>query len=646
MFSVVIFLNHTMKKLIFISILIFFLAGIAFAQQQSEIPKLDINPDPFVETNKVIDSIVQYTYPEQNDSSFLHKWLYNHFKDGGSHEAVMYYWNPAFRAWSPPLGKYVYAFDPEGRLQVQSHYTYRYSNGTWKGCDSDGCGKKEWVYDTMGNQILWTQSYWNRNVRDWWIYQIKENLYDWSGNMVLESSKYRDQSYDLYWYGGKNEFSYDGVGNQTGHVSYGWSGGDPYDWRPNYKEERSFDGNGNITKYVIYSWQGGWTGRTNWYGSTGWAMVEFKYDSDARKRSVLLYKWDSVLNDWILDIEEESVLDAYGRLISEMGIQFTDYAMINPARKEYAYNESGEKISEITTSWIDWVGSWRDRVKNEYTYDSLGRKVQDIASNWDGQTQSWLKSRKNEFAYDPAGNQVLYIISNWNSDLNEWMGYGYEGKQEWAFDSSGNEVLYVVYDWDTGKKDWVGSLKTEHEYDKSGKMILLARYGWDNKAGEWKGDGINGKKEWGYNSNGQLISETEYLWNTEDTDWQEKIKLTVIYNSDGDPAEYRQSWWNPDLGKWEKVLRYFFHYKSGVTGKPEIIANNIQLYPNPTEGQITISGLSLPTDIMLYSIQGQLLKTYTGVTGGIDISDLPTGVYLLKLTWGNNAIVKKTVIKK
>ncbi|MCX6223211.1 MAG: hypothetical protein NTV01_00400, partial [Bacteroidia bacterium] len=89
-----------MKKLISLSIFALFLAVNAFAQQQSEIPKLDINPDPFVQTNKVIDSIYQYTYPAQNDSVFLHKWVYNHLKEGDVHEAVLYYWNPSFRAWS------------------------------------------------------------------------------------------------------------------------------------------------------------------------------------------------------------------------------------------------------------------------------------------------------------------------------------------------------------------------------------------------------------------------------------------------------------------------------------------------------------------------------------------------------------------
>ncbi|MCX6223701.1 MAG: T9SS type A sorting domain-containing protein, partial [Bacteroidia bacterium] len=109
---------------------------------------------------------------------------------------------------------------------------------------------------------------------------------------------------------------------------------------------------------------------------------------------------------------------------------------------------------------------------------------------------------------------------------------------------------------------------------------------------------------------------------------------------------YSQNAWNPDSGEWEKVLGYFFHYKSVVTGKPEIIANDIQVYPNPTQGQITISGLLQPAELKLYSIQGKLLKTDNQVVNTLDISDLPAGVYILNLFTGNESVVRRIVINK
>jgi hypothetical protein len=372
--------------------------------------------------------------------------------------------------------------------------------------------------------------------------------------------------------------------------------------------------------------------------------LEFKYDPDGRKKSVLLYNWDSDLNDWILDIEEEDIRDADGQLISEMEIRFSVGGY--PSRKEYAYDTAGRRITEITTSWAEWSWSWGVKVKNEYTYDSLGVKVMDMVSNWNSRTESWIKNRKTLYGFDPVGRQVLKIEYYWNPDIGDWTGSYELGRQEWAFDPSGREISYSTYEWDPEIKDWVGKAKTEHHYDESGKMIRFAGYDWDHKASVWKGNDDIGKKEWGYDPAGRLITEMVFIWNPQDKDWEENIRLTAMYDPDGDPAEYRQSWWNPDSGEWEKVLRYFFYYKSNVTGQPEIIANDIQVYPNPTEGRIAISGLSQPADIRLYSMQGQLVKTYTGVKGGIDISDLPTGVYLLHLTLGNNTIVKKTVIKK
>jgi len=80
-----------------------------------------------------------------------------------------------------------------------------------------------------------------------------------------------------------------------------------------------------------------------------------------------------------------------------------------------------------------------------------------------------------------------------------------------------------------------------------------------------------------------------------------------------------------------------------------IIDNNIPditLYPNPTDGFINITGILQPAEIIIYSVQGKLLKIINQVENTIDISNLPSGIYFLNISSGNNIFVKKTVIKK
>jgi hypothetical protein len=582
--------------------------------------------------------------------------MYVDDSEDNTHESVMYSWNTAFKQWTAPKSRYVYSFDKNGRLLAQEHYTFRDSHGNWRGCNSDGCGKKEWAFDAMGNQILRTQSYWFTGGTNWTLTEIHENQFDLSGNRVLESVKTRSASDLTTWTGSKDEYSYDSNGKQTGHIPYDWgfswtevtSGGSVIfhewdDWYPRAKEERQYDKNGNLSRIDYSRWWRGWSPFGEmWGGAPTWDRVDISYDPDGRKKTVLFYAWDFDLKDWRAGISGESVRDANGQLISEMEIQLSEYSGILPSAKEYAYDSKGNRVSEITTSWDSWMGTWSVKVKHEYAYDSHGRMVEDVLSIWDGQLEKWAKSLRTQFGFDPEGRQILKAEYFWNAETGEWAGLF---EQEWVFDSQSNEVLHTVFTWDTGIRDWVGNTKTEHEYDKSGNMTLLAQYHWERSAGAWNGEGSYGKREWEYDPAGRLSAETEFIWNPEEAGWQEKIRVTAMHDPDGDPVAWRQTWWNPESREREMVIGFYFFYNSINTGRQELTSDVARVFPNPTEGRITITGLTQTAEIGLYSLQGLLLRTFTRVVGEIDISDVPAGVYVLYISAGNKAVLRQKVVK-
>jgi len=51
------------------------------------------------------------------------------------------------------------------------------------------------------------------------------------------------------------------------------------------------------------------------------------------------------------------------------------------------------------------------------------------------------------------------------------------------------------------------------------------------------------------------------------------------------------------------------------------------VYPNPTTGMLNTSA----TKVMVYDIKGIVVATYTDVAGKVDLSDLPAGLYFVKL---------------
>jgi hypothetical protein len=88
------------------------------------------------------------------------------------------------------------------------------------------------------------------------------------------------------------------------------------------------------------------------------------------------------------------------------------------------------------------------------------------------------------------------------------------------------------------------------------------------------------------------------------------------------------------------------------TSTPEILTVNSEVYPNPSNGQFTLSMSAWPDDlrVQLLSTSGQLLKDFGpvknvhGSTYRFDAQEIPPGIYILKLIYDATADNKKIII--
>ncbi|KAB8155759.1 T9SS type A sorting domain-containing protein [Kordia sp. TARA_039_SRF] len=86
----------------------------------------------------------------------------------------------------------------------------------------------------------------------------------------------------------------------------------------------------------------------------------------------------------------------------------------------------------------------------------------------------------------------------------------------------------------------------------------------------------------------------------------------------------------------------------------EATVSNVQLYPNPTEGKLTIQSNGINSkfshSINIYNVQGSLVKqTYLDKETTlleVDISEMPTGIYFIHLHFSNGNAVTRKIIKK
>ena len=81
----------------------------------------------------------------------------------------------------------------------------------------------------------------------------------------------------------------------------------------------------------------------------------------------------------------------------------------------------------------------------------------------------------------------------------------------------------------------------------------------------------------------------------------------------------------------------------------ENITNKIQIYPNPTTGQLTIKNEKITIkNVEIYDVVGQVVGTWRAASTEmtIDISHLAAGLYFLKVTDENQFKITKKVVKK
>jgi hypothetical protein len=97
-------------------------------------------------------------------------------------------------------------------------------------------------------------------------------------------------------------------------------------------------------------------------------------------------------------------------------------------------------------------------------------------------------------------------------------------------------------------------------------------------------------------------------------------------------------------------LYFVFGSKSNNSSTPTAITaldemDEINVYPNPTTGQLTIAGLNeVPYKVSLYDGRGTCVLQQRS-TSTLDLSGMAKGVYFLNISTGNKTITRKMVLQ-
>jgi hypothetical protein len=128
--------------------------------------------------------------------------------------------------------------------------------------------------------------------------------------------------------------------------------------------------------------------------------------------------------------------------------------------------------------------------------------------------------------------------------------------------------------------------------------------------------------------------------------WALVDQLLIFADNDGDDGDITCS----ELGMWNVALTDAEALKlGGFTSNVSIRenkSNSIKLYPNPAENDLYISGKSTLSKVEVFTILGAQVKEYSNVLQSINVSELKTGVYMIRLTDTIGKTVTSKFIKK
>ena len=348
------------------------------------------------------------------------------------------------------------------------------------------------------------------------------------------------------------------------------------------------------------------------FSDDGVDQVQFYYNADN-----LLESYHSISNAGgeIDDLIDSLYYDERGNIIRIDFFQYYDNEWIFPSYVTYTYDANNHRLTR--TNYNDWGSGFE--LQGIYTYNYDG----DLLTSYE-MTLGGMLLMRGTYTYD-ANGLLLQCLEEYN---DAWGGTGWSNSAltTYTYDASGNCTNEEYSYWENG---WVPNSSIDRVFDANGNCKQREKH-----------------------SNGQVAERVTYTYDEASTIDHVLMPYHPEPNYTWDqfanrPLGYAWEAAN-DGGQLIYVCDYIFEYGDfeGVSQHEAPIADMMVVYPNPTQGEMTLSleGLRRYEIIDMNGktvMQGQANeKRHT-----IDVSTLASGLYLVKAYNGLNWSISKVQVK-
>ena len=341
-------------------------------------------------------------------------------------------------------------------------------------------------------------------------------------------------------------------------------------------------------------------------------QVQFYYNADN-----LLESYHSVSNAGgeIDDLIDSLYYDEHGNIIRIDFFQYYDNEWIFPSYITYTYDDNNHRITR--TNYNDWGSGFELQGIYTYSYDG------DLLTSYE-MTLGGMLLMRGTYTYDANGH-CTQCLEEYN---DAWGGTGWSNSAltTYTYDEAGNCTNETYSYWQNG---WVPDSSINRVFDANGNCIQREK-----------------------RSNGQVADRVTYSYDEACT----INHVLMPYHSEPNytwdqfanrPLRYAWETAN-DGGQLVYVCDYIFEYGDfeGVPQHEAPIADKMVVYPNPTQGEMTLSLEGLRRyEIIDMNGKNVLQGQANGKRHTIDVSTLASGLYLVKAYNGQSWSISKVQVK-
>ncbi|RIJ37782.1 T9SS type A sorting domain-containing protein [Pontibacter oryzae] len=327
---------------------------------------------------------------------------------------------------------------------------------------------------------------------------------------------------------------------------------------------------------------------------------------------------------------------------------------VNLGKTTFTYEGENLKSLEIYI----WTGSWvlLQGMRYTYTFDA-GRITEMVREVFDG--TAWGNSERETYTYTGTDTRPSGTITYaWSS--NAWQKTAEETQITYVGGTDERSSYFIqVYDLLTGI---TAKYKHELQYTQHSSDTRTTT---DNV---FHVDLTNGNTspyqritETILTTNETFVEDptTRYLletYNSSNQQWQrtEEEQAIITRETNGDIAQIVYQEYDASAGAMVNTLRLTYSDYVNITVssvEDDALAAAMLVYPNPVQGELRIQldGTKVQrASLKVYSITGQQVYQQQDVRNGntVNMSHLPSGVYLLQLSSDKDAVTTRKIVKR